>query len=99
MSRALQAALVLALLGAACPKPGPPPQPLPPVEGGAYCATAVVVTSEDVCLDTFTPSGVACVRCRGCEGGYVRGLEVYCVSGRSGCLGDPLCSLARAGHR
>lgn len=83
--------IFISILLAGCPKPIPTP-PLPPDGSIAACATSVILTQDSVCADLFTPDGYACVRCTGGDGCVETRLQVYCIAGHAGCLGDPLCT-------
>ena len=95
MSRLPKLVLAFVLLGVVlpgCPKPTPTPAP-PPDGSIPNCQGVVVAKPEDVCPGTT--SGYPyyqCVRCQGGEGCVAASLQVYCIAGSGGCLGDPLCS-------
>jgi hypothetical protein len=73
-------------------QPKPPRPPLPPDLSVPYCRTMVVVTPEDLCgmTTSFAPF-YQCVKCQGGEGCVARDLAIYCIGGRAGCGGDPVC--------
>ena len=73
----------------------PKPVVIPPAIDGSACRMPIVVTSEGVCVDYFTPNHRACVRCGGATACVAEDFDIYCVDEKLGCL-DPLCTKVTA---
>lgn len=87
MIQSISRVIVVLLVLSGC---RPRPTPTPPPPSGGVCPTPSTATTDGVCDNWFTVSGLACVVCPNRQGCIDTEAQVYCTKGP--CQADLACN-------